>query len=172
VTRSLAAAGGVDLWRAPVTLFPEAIRDPQRAWAAVLVGYLAAFVPSMAIAAVVSLLLPDVGQPEFGPASLSQFLLIAGFAPVIETLIMGAVLSLLLRILSPTVAVLVSAAGWGLAHSAMAPAWGLVIWWPFLVFSILFVAWRQRSWAAGFGVAAAAHSLQNLGPALALLLAA
>jgi hypothetical protein len=54
----------------------------------------------------------------------------------------------------------------------MAPAWGLVIWWPFLIFSVLFVAWRQRSWAAGLGVAATTHALQNLGPALALLLAA
>jgi len=172
VTRALAAESGADFWQAPVTLLPAAIRSPQSTLAAVLVGYVTAFVPSIALAALVSLLLPDAAQPEFGPGSPVQFLLIAGFAPLLETLIMGVVLSLLLRIASPTVAVLLSAGGWGLAHSAMAPAWGLVIWWPFLVFSVLFVAWRQRSWAAGFGVAAATHALQNVGPALALLLAA
>jgi hypothetical protein len=172
VTGTIAARSGADHWRAPVSLLPVAIRQPQRAWLSILVGYLIAFVPSMAIAAAVSALLPDAGQPKFGTGSVREFLLIAGFAPVVETLIMGAVLSLLLRVVSPTAAVLLSAAGWGLAHSAMAPAWGLVIWWPFLIFSILFVTWRQRSWAAGFGVAAATHSLQNLGPALALLLAA
>jgi hypothetical protein len=138
----------------------------------VLQGYLTAFIPSLLIASLTSILLPDAAQPEFGTRSLKHFLLIVGFAPLLETLIMGAVLSLLLRIVSPTAAVLLSAAGWGLAHSALVPAWGLVIWWPFLVFSMLFVAWRQRSWAAAFGVAAATHSLQNLGPGLALLFAA
>ena len=49
-----------------------------------------------------------------------------------------------------------------------APAWGLVIWWPFLIFSTLFVVWRQRGFFAGVGVAAATHALQNLGPALLL----
>lgn len=171
MTRALAATGGADFWRAPVSLFPRAIREPGAAWASVVVGYLVAFVPSIAIAAGVSVLLPGAEQPKFGSASLAQFFLITAFAPLLETLIMGAVLSLLLRIVSPTAAVLLSAAGWGLAHSAMAPAWGLVIWWPFLVFSILFVAWRQRSWTAAFAVAAATHALQNLGPGLALLLA-
>jgi hypothetical protein len=54
------------------------------------------------------------------------------------------------------------------AHSLAAPAWGLVIWWPFLIFSTLFVVWRQRGFLAGVGVAAAAHALQNLAPALLL----
>jgi hypothetical protein len=59
--------------------------------------------------------------------------------------------------------VLTSAAGWG-GPFAPAPVWGLVIWWPFLIFSTLFVVWRQRGFWAGVGVAAATHALQNLGP--------
>jgi uncharacterized protein (DUF983 family) len=66
------------------------------------------------------------------------------------------------------VAILISAAAWGAAHSLAAPAWGLVIWWPFLIFSTLFVVWRERGFLAGASVAAAAHALQNLGPAILL----
>jgi hypothetical protein len=62
--------------------------------------------------------------------------------------------------------VLFSSAGWGIAHSLAAPIWGLVIWWPFLVFSTLFVVWRSRSLVAAFAVPAAVHALQNLGPAI------
>jgi hypothetical protein len=41
-----------------------------------------------------------------------------------------------------------------------------VIWWPFLIFSILYVTWRQRSLAAALAVPAMVHGLQNLLPAL------
>ena len=63
-------------------------------------------------------------------------------------------------------AVAVSAAGWGIAHSLQAPAWGLVIWWPFLIFSTLYLAWRPRGVAIALAVAATAHGLHNLLPAL------
>ena len=79
---------------------------------------------------------------------------------------MGVVLLILVRIAGPTVAVLISAIGWGAAHSAVTPMWGLVIWWPFLIFSTLFVAWRQRSLTLAFLIATLAHALQNLLPAL------
>ena len=65
-----------------------------------------------------------------------------------------------------TAAVLVSAVGWGIAHSLAAPAWGLVIWWPFLIFSTLYVTWRQHSLIAGLAMPAAVHGLQNILPAL------
>ena len=96
---------------------------------------------------------------------MALFLLVA-FAPLLETLIMAGFLALFLRFLPPAGAILLSAAGWGVAHSLEALGWGLVIWWPFLIFSTLFVVWRQRGFWAGFGVAAATHALQNLGPAL------
>jgi hypothetical protein len=79
---------------------------------------------------------------------------------------MGVVLLILLLFLSPTAAIVVSAIGWGVAHSLVAPMWGLVIWWPFLVFSTLFVAWRGRSLALAFAIPMAVHALQNLLPAL------
>jgi membrane protease YdiL (CAAX protease family) len=89
------------------------------------------------------------------------FLLVV-FAPVVETLIMGGVLLILLRLFSPAVAVILSSLGWGIAHSMGAPTWGLVIWWPFLIFSTLFVTWRSRGLLAAFAVPAIAHGLHNL----------
>jgi hypothetical protein len=71
----------------------------------------------------------------------------------------------LLRLFSPTVAILISAVGWGVAHSMAAPIWGLVIWWPFLIFSTLFVTWRERSLWLAFGIPMCVHALQNLIPA-------
>ena len=90
-------------------------------------------------------------------------------APLLETLIMAGFLALLLWLLPPTAAVLVSALGWGVAHSLAAPAWGLVIWWPFLVFSVLYVTWRKRSLLLALAIPAATHALQNLIPTLAML---
>ena len=65
-------------------------------------------------------------------------------------------------------AAVLASIGWGLAHSSAAPIWGLIIWWPFLIFSTLFVVWRSRSLAAAFAVPAAVHALHNLGPGLAV----
>ena len=96
--------------------------------------------------------------------------MLVGFAPFVETLIMAAALELMLRLrIPPPAAIVLSAIGWGVAHSLQAPAWGLVIWWPFLIFSTLYVTWSRRSAWAGVGIAFAVHALQNLGPALLLI---
>ena len=88
------------------------------------------------------------------------------FAPLVETLIMAALLTGLALIVSPTAAVLITALMAGLVHSYVAAAWGLVIWWPFVIFSTLYMVWRERSVIAALGVATATHALQNLLPAL------
>ena len=142
------------------------VRRAERPWRAVLVGWLTATVPSLALAALVSLILPQLPGPKFDMDPVIAIVAIVIVSPLFETLIMAAILSVLLRSVPATAAILLSAAGWGLAHSAMAPAWGLVIWWPFLVFSTLFVVWRQRSLALAIAIPATVHALQNLGPAL------
>ena len=97
------------------------------------------------------------------------FFLVEVFAPIVESLIMAAVLELLLRFVPASWAIGLSALGWGIVHSLQAPTWGLVIWWPFLIFSTLYVTWRQRSRLGAIGIAAAVHALNNLFPALLLL---
>ena len=137
---------------------------------ALAIAWATAFLPSLPLGAAVTSLLPRTALPTFPVVDWYIFFLIVVFAPVLETMIMGAALLLLRTFLTPTQAVLVSAVGWGIAHSTAAPAWGLVIWWPFLVFSTVFLTWRSRSVLAALGLAAATHALHNLLPALMMVL--
>jgi len=143
---------------------PAPLREPRRAWLAILTGWALSIGGSLALAALSKAIAPALPTPEFPMRGLLAFFLLVVFAPLLETLIMAGFLSLFLRFLPPATAILLSAAGWGFAHSLEAIGWGLVIWWPFLIFSTLFVVWRQRGFWAGVGVAAATHALQNVGP--------
>jgi hypothetical protein len=147
-------------------MLPRALFRPEQPANAVLIGWLTAFLPSLLLSALVTALFPALGQPQLALDTTVAVALVAVFAPVVETLIMAGVLAVLLRFLSPSAAVLASSAGWGIAHSLAAPAWGLVIWWPFLIFSILYVTWRQRSLLTALAVPATVHGVQNLLPAL------
>ena len=152
-----------------LAFLPAALFQPSRPLRYVALAWACAFLPSLLLSAVASQLLPG-HAPKF-PAvdpGLLLFLLVV-FAPVVETLIMGTVLLILNRIAGFVPAVLLSSLGWGIAHSLQAPAWGLVIWWPFLIFSIAFLTWRRRRLAAAFGMPMVIHGLQNLGPALLLI---
>ena len=145
---------------------PKAIRTPEHPLKAIAIAWLTAFPVSIAFAMLGSLFVPHADQPQFGVSGGLAIFALVIFSPVVETLIMGGVLLVLLRLVSPTAAILVSAIGWGIAHSSVAPIWGLVIWWPFLIFSTLFVTWRSRSLALAFVLPMATHMLQNLIPAL------
>jgi membrane protease YdiL (CAAX protease family) len=111
---------------------------------------------------------PDLSGGGVSPTV--QFVGIAIFSPVLETMLMAGALSLLLRWLQPWQAAVVSAIGWGLLHSSLAPLWGLVIWWPFLIFSTLYVTWRPRGWWTAVAIVSAVHILQNTGPAALIAL--
>ena len=127
-------------------------------------------IPALLLSLVVSSLLPKVAGPSFEQVGPSMVVLLVVIAPLLETLIMAAVLEILLLLrLPPKYAVIVSSLGWGVAHSLAAPAWGLVIWWPFLIFSTLYVTWRGEGRILAIGIVFAVHALNNLGPALLLL---
>ena len=150
----------------PLNFLPRAVREPRDPVYALAVTWMTTFIPSILLAAVIGFAVPNVPQPQFNVTGTMAVFMLAIFAPVVETLIMGTVLLVLLRLFGPTAAILLSALGWGLAHSWAAPTWGLVIWWPFLIFSTLFVAWRQRSLGAAFAMPMMAHALHNLPTAL------
>ena len=145
---------------------PAPLREPKRAWLAIATGWALSIIGSLALAFLSRTVAPGLPSPEFPMKGPGALLLLVVFAPLLETLIMAGFLSLLLRFMPPAAAILVSAAGWAVAHSLQAVGWGLVIWWPFLIFSTLYVVWRQRGFWAGVGVAATTHALQNLGPGL------
>ena len=150
---------------------PSALAEPRRPLRAIFVAWLLCALGSLALSATSHFLFPQLATPQFPQVSagLLLFMLVV-FAPLIETLIMAAVLELMLRLKVPPIAAIgLSAIGWGIAHSLQAPAWGLVIWWPFLIFSTIYVTWSRRSAWAGVGIAFAVHALQNLGPALLLV---
>ena len=149
---------------------PAPLREPRRAWLAIPIAWAITILGSLALAALSRAVAPELPSPEF-PKAMPGVMLFAFviFAPLVETLIMAGFLSLFLRFMPPAAAILLSAAGWGVAHSLETLGWGLVIWWPFLIFSTLYVVWRQRSPWAAIGVVFCVHALQNLGPSLYLL---
>ena len=153
-------------WAPPLTWLPQALLTPSSAARSIAVGWAVAFPASILLAYLVQGLAPNAQAPEFPMRGLVAVGLLVLFAPIVETLIMGVGLLILLRLLPPTWAVIASALAWGAVHSLAAPIWGLVIWWPFIVFSTLFVAWRNRSLALAFAIPMATHALQNLPPAL------
>ena len=148
---------------------PSALAEPRHPLKAIAIGWLCAFPPSLLLSMLAQWLLPGVVRPSFDVSGPGTVALLVIVSPLIETLIMAAVLEVLLRFLPPAAAIVVSTIGWGFAHSWVAPAWGLVIWWPFLIFSTLYVTWSRRSVWAGVGIVFAVHALQNLGPSLLLL---
>ena len=83
-------------------------------------------------------------------------------SPVTETLLMAAILAIFLKFLSKPHAVLASAVTWGGLHSMIASAWGLIVWWPFIIFSTIYLAWKPRGFWLACALAASAHLLHNL----------
>ena len=166
MSRDLAGAEPALGSATPLRCLPRALRVPRRPLVAILVGWLTAFPISIALAMAAAFLVPGVEQPRFDVNGGAALFALVVFAPVVETLIMGAALLVLLVFVPPAAAVFMSAIGWGIAHSLAVPIWGLVIWWPFLIFSTLFVAWRARSLILAFVIPMCVHALQNLLPAL------
>ena len=149
---------------------PTFLTVPQRPLLAIGGAWLLTILGSLMLAAIVRAVYPQGGTPDFanlqgrGAGEILFWLVV--FAPVLETLIMGGILLILLHFMRPGYAVVVSAAGWAIAHSMQETAWGMVIWWPFLIFSLLFVVWRERSLLLAFLMPMTVHAMQNFLPAL------
>lgn len=151
----------------PVFLF----RAEGPVWAYILKAWLLALLPSLVLAQLIGFAAPDAELPDLPRIDLNGFLRLTVLAPVVETLLIVPPLLLLQRLLGPGPAVLLSAVGWGFAHSFFAPIWGLVAWWPFLVMSIALLTWRERGIWLAMAIVIAIHALQN-GFAATLMLAA
>lgn len=133
-------------------------------------AWLIAFIPSAAIGIIVGLLLPDK-MPSFDGPLVGTVLIMVLIGPWLETLLMWAILSVLKRIVKKTLVVAVaSAVIWGVLHSLGAPAHGLVIAWPFFVFSLCFLEWQKKSTGKALATTALVHMCQNALAALALVI--
>lgn len=157
--------------RGPLAILPPLLFRDRQPWLAILVGWLLTIVGSIALSAIIERLAPGRPGPDLGDTTgAMKLFLVAGFSPVVETLVMAGVLGLLLRWLTGWQAVVASSALWGIAHSLATPLWGAVIWWPFLIFSTLYVTWRPQGFWRAVGIVIAVHVLQNLFPALLMVL--
>lgn len=150
---------------------PAAVREPRRPVVTILIAWLLSIGGSLLIASLLSLVLTDAKAPDFGELKgggfFAIFILVIA-TPLLETLILAATSTILLRFVPPPWAILLSALGWALAHSYQAPVWGLVICWPFIIFTTLYVVWKQRSLWWGILMPWVVHALQNLFPAIAI----
>ncbi|HEY0130079.1 MAG TPA: hypothetical protein VGB57_01650 [Allosphingosinicella sp.] len=134
-------------------------------------AWLTALLPSIALSALVRLIAADAAALQFPGEAAPLILLVVFVGPALETGLLALPLLALNRFLGPGPAVVGSALIWAVAHSLVAPVWGLVIWWPFLIMSIAFLTWRRQGLLWALGVAFAIHALQN-GFAVLLVLAA
>ena len=150
---------------------PTPLREPRRAWLVLPLCWLLTLAGAALIAWILSAVLPRMEQPDFGFFLGKGWLTIFALAvvtPLVETVILAATSSALLRFVRPESAIVLSSLGWAIAHSYQAPLWGLVIFWPFIIFTTLYVVWRQISVVAGILMAWAAHCLHNILSAVAL----
>jgi membrane protease YdiL (CAAX protease family) len=143
---------------------PVVLRYVAKAW-------LTALIPSIALSALVRLVAADAAAPQFPGEAGPLVLFVVFVGPAVETLLLALPLLGLNRLFGPGPAVVGSALIWAVVHSLVVPAWGLVIWWPFLIMSIAFLTWRPKGLVWALGVAFVIHALQN-GFAVGLMLLA
>jgi hypothetical protein len=102
---------------------------------------------------------PTRGYPS-GAVAVSVGLVLV--SPLVETLAMVPIFRALRAITQRRVwLVLLSAGLWSFLHSLVAPLWGLAAFWPWVVFSAAFLAWRTRSLSHAYFVTSGIHALHN-----------
>lgn len=98
------------------------------------------------------------------------FFVMVIISPIVETLFMSLFFFILsFFITSERMLVVISAIFWASLHSLLSPGWGLIVWWPFVVFSCAYLTWRNKSWLQAIWVTTCIHALQNLIPSIAIL---
>jgi membrane protease YdiL (CAAX protease family) len=137
----------------------------------VLKAWLLALLPSFVLSGLVNVVLKPTSGPDIPTEGSLPLLLLIVAGPLVETLIMILMILGLRRLFGAGPAVVLSALLWGIGHSLASPIWGLVVWWPFLIFSIAFLTWRERGMGTAILMVTAIHGLQNGTVALLLLLA-
>jgi hypothetical protein len=141
-------------------------------WKYILRTGLISLVPSLVIAMILGLsgIVTEETGPEFEGPAIVLFVGLVIVSPPLETLIMAGVLWLLSFITKRQVVLaIISAFVWAGMHSLIAPAWGLVVIWPFFVFSCSYLNWRQRSLWRAILVTSCVHVFQNILPSIAAI---
>jgi hypothetical protein len=83
-------------------------------------------------------------------------------APLVETVILAAVVTVLARFIrNANIVAAISALAWAGLHAAFYPLWFFGVVWSFFVFSRGYLAWQPVSYKHAFGAAAVPHALVN-----------
>lgn len=140
-------------------------------WKYIVRAGLVGLAPSLVMAIFLGLVTGGGGEgmPQFNRevGAIILFVSLVIVSPVIETLFLGFGLWLLSFVTKkPLGKALVSCVLWAGLHSLAASLWGLVVLWPFFVFSCAYLAWRRRSWWHAVGVTCGVHMFQNLLPGI------
>jgi hypothetical protein len=149
-------------------------------WKYILRAGLISLVPSLIISGVfMTIGLANKGNtPQFEtPKTFSGVMVLVSLfviiGPVIETLLMAFFLWLLSFITTRKVLLaVISCIIWAGLHSLAAPVWGMIIVWPFFVFSCAYLAWQQKSRWHAIGVTSFIHIFQNILPGIAMVVSA
>lgn len=133
-------------------------------------AWLIALVPSIVMAVIVGIVMPDK-FPKFDGPAVSLVVAIVLICPWVETLVMWPILGILKRTVKKTLWVAAaSAVAWGVVHSLGAAAHGFVTAWPFFVFSLCFLEWQRKSTGRAITATALVHMCQNMVPAFFIVL--
>jgi len=134
-----------------------------------LLAWPVALLPSVALLGLVYGLLQLLGidsttfEPPEHQFTLGQVLNTVVFAPLVETLLLGAGLWLLTRLSRrPLFVAAASSVLWGCLHGAFGLIWFFGTFWSFYIFSCSYLAWRPSSWWGAYAAAAVPHALINL----------
>jgi hypothetical protein len=138
-------------------------------WKYILRTGLISLVPSIMIALILGVTgaITEETSPEFKGSAPVLLISLVIISPLLETLLMGGGLWILSFITKRQVLLaVISAFIWAVMHSLIAPTWGLVVIWPFFVFSCSYLAWRKRSWRRAILVTSCVHAFQNILPTI------
>jgi hypothetical protein len=114
---------------------------------------------------------PDFESQSSHTSALAMAFGIAVISPIVETLVMSLIFFLLAFLFkSRLMLAILSAVLWASLHSLLSPAWGLVVWWPFFVFSCAYLTWRKQSWLKAVWTTCCIHVLQNLIPSILIFI--
>ncbi len=132
------------------------------AWPIALIPSVLLFALAAGLFALLGFSLESIAAPA-REVSVSNFLGAVIFAPIVETLVLIGGIKILGSVSSrPVVVAMLSALVWGLFHGSFGALWFFGTVWSFFVLSCAYLAWRGRSFKAGFIAASVPHALVNL----------
>ena len=130
-------------------------------------AFLISAIPSLALAWMLWLLFPDAESPSITYEGglmplLILFVSIVIFGPLLETSIMRFFIFLIRKVTQKLWPItFLSAFIWAVLHSLSVPLWGVVAFWPFVVFTISFQVWREVSINHALLITSAIHGCHN-----------